>query len=337
MNGRMTGLPTCFRHLSSRIAVAVAIAIMSWACGNVAPSVRHPAEEPGLVGLSDVAWPSEQELVYVGDRGESRTGLFVFDMVEGTSSPLDVPTESCTGMDHLQPQVDEPGKLLFIRLCGQPSEVTLYRGGLDGGAAERVADVSFLPSRYTRVPGTDSWLGGYDDGFCAWIAAFRVPAGIDWPIMVAHDGREVAVTAGSAAGIECGQAPMADLPAFASDGTLAFVAAPGADRVTGTSRFDVPWDLYLWTSGVARDPIVRGIVRPTDLAWSPDETRLAIAGAIDGRRGLWLIDRSGARELAFDGDISRLAWAPDGDSLAITVGDIPLKLVLVSIVPATTP
>jgi hypothetical protein len=234
-------------------------------------------------------------------------------------------------MDLQVPRADGIGGFSVLRRCGNARGLDLFGVRLNE-TASLLAHVSFFPNQYASVPDMEAWLGGYDDGFCAWIESFPSTVPVDgWPVVITDEGASFPVNAGALEGTDCAVAGMAELPDYAEDGTLAFAAAPASVGVVGAARFDIPRNVYLH-SGSGTEALTRGLVRPTALSWDPTGTRIGAAATIEGKRGLWLIDRSGERRLVFEGDLYGFAWAPDGRKAALIVGE-PHDVVVVEAPP----
>jgi WD40 repeat protein len=137
-----------------------------------------------------------------------------------------------------------------------------------------------------------------------------------------------------------------DCPPSANCNTFnsAIAFGPGPDEVTvpGSDQGSAQVIAFAGTVRNTLDisPVVTRDQRLTDLAWSPDGSRLALSTASDpGEEGrVWILDRDGGEpQVVFTEDtpddlatglfgpvLEELAWSPDGRTLTLLVGFYPL-------------
>lgn len=124
---------------------------------------------------------------------------------------------------------------------------------------------------------------------------------------------------------DCDDQGRASWPAWSpsTEGPIAFFGSPESVGISGQSRLDVPWNLYLWQPGTDDlQQVLQGIGSPRALSWSPDGQWLAFVGEINGQPGLWLLNPDTmTRVYATSDPVISLAWSPDGQRIAATLAD----------------
>jgi hypothetical protein len=248
----------------------------------------------------------------------------ILDLNDLEPHELQVPTPSmCSRVSALRPTAIS-ADLFIDRYCfpgdGAPlaGAHEVVKLDLIAGVAVSIATVPWGPDAFAKLP-NDAWLASYDSGFCGWID--RLPGtadpGHDWPLMVSDEPTPFAVNSGREAA-DCGTAPQATRIAGAPDGALAFLARPAVDS-GGVSSLDLPRRLYVVDAGGAPRRLVDETFGVLDIAWRPDGTAIGVAGTIEGQTGLWILARDGSRTLAVPGNVSAIAWSPDGRSIAMVI------------------
>jgi len=258
--------------------------------------------------------------------------------------PPSVPTCRFTEFLHVTALPD--GRLGLTRFChgATPDRDAIDTGALDPRTSryERLAPLGDTnPSAVTWRAGLRTGFVSYSSAICASLAGLtgKGPQRLPGPLTL--DGRtwrldEDVFAPGDT---DCTGRGRADLPVLSPDGRLLyFVASPASVGVSGTTRLDVPWNLYRWSQpGGHPKPLLRDLGTPVGLAISPDGRQLAVAGQRDGEYGLWLVDSStgSARKLAagklvdpsFSPDGRRLAaiFRQDGDHAFLQVLDLPRR------------
>lgn len=181
--------------------------------------------------------------------------------------------------------------------------------------------IPYNPTQFSWNPGLTKAMFGHSSGICGSIA-WLTRKGIERPDITLTDhgrGWHLGAFFDRARGEPCTREGRADLPAWSPNGHgIAFFASPQSIGVGGKARLDQPWNLYLMEpAGKVISPLLRNVMDPASLAWSPDSRLLAFTGTIRGRGpGLYVLDAaSGGLERLLPYHLGGLDWAPDGGHL----------------------
>ena len=126
----------------------------------------------------------------------------------------------------------------------------------------------------------------------------------------------------------CMGAPRAKLPSWSSDGSeLAFVGNPPADSETSYDTA-APWNIYVLNlNDASRLFTFSGVGNPSAAVLSPDGSRVAVAGAVDGVVGIWVVDVKHNSVLRMSTDeADGLVWSASGHDLIAFVSQNPGSL-----------
>lgn len=251
--------------------------------------------------------------------------------VEGsalTQLPLPSDQKGCSVTDYGGPRALPDGRLGFTKWCA----LGLYEDRYWAMAWDPKADETEVLVGPVHDPiGAPSWnpsmeeavfgRGSYICGGIAWLSSEGIQlSGITVQVGETSWRVDDYFRVGDN---ECDVEGQADWPVWSPEGSLiAFFGMPPTPGRGGFSRLDQPWSLFIMDSS-RREPrqVLRGIVAPNGLEWSPDGRRLAFAGKISGTDGLWLLsleEKRLNRLLAFQG---AFAWSPDGGRMAILSDD----------------
>jgi hypothetical protein len=286
-------------------------------------------------------WFSERSIA-VGFRPASE------DSVSATSIWLLDPDSS----DFRRLPLGEDPECSFVTLDGTPSNITDYgvAGALpDGrlGILRRCrsskaphAILAFDPSSERVEPlipslgelfgrfglGSISWgptlekaIATHSSGICASIAWIKSGGLEPIPQRMSDGGRSWRLDEDFVDPGDCGRRGRAANATWSRQrNQIAFLASPESIGRDGQARLDVPWHIYL-TNPDDLNPraILRNILHPIDLTWSPDGRFLAFNAEASG---IYVFELTTKRliQVSRKGRDGALQWSPDGQELVFT-------------------
>jgi hypothetical protein len=117
----------------------------------------------------------------------------------------------------------------------------------------------------------------------------------------------------------CPEQGVADYPTW-HGGSIAFLASLEVIGRNDQDRIGAAWELYVasFDDDRARPIADSHVVAPSDLEWSPQGDRLALAVAAGDSAGVWLIDPASERWLQVSEEpAQKLAWSMDAQKLLV--------------------
>ena len=280
------------------------------------PTARSLEVVPLDGSVSDVAWGEGELVAFVSDPDQvpSRTRLGSIDVSTFEEMKINLELGGCVDDMFLSPRL-ENGVLRFARVCFPNGPIALMERTADGDVTTLVEDIGFPPNGYVSPDDGQTWIASDASGFCSWISRVHGSGG-PWPITIDGGSRPFEVDEGLVAP-DCDRTGHASRIAQSPDGKLALLAAPSAVDLSGTSRFDMPWNIYTVDADGKPQVLAPGFVRPTELQWTTAGDALAVAAQRDGRSGLWSISQDGGVTLLLDGEIIAFSWEAGDRRVAI--------------------
>lgn len=283
--------------------------------------------------VSDVTWGDEELIIVVSDPEEipGRTRLDTIDLATLREAEVSLELGGCDDDMFVSPRFEE-GVLRFARICYPNVSIALMERSASGDVRTLVEDLGFPPDGYVSPDDGATWIASDASGFCSWITRAHGSGG-PWPIVVEGGSRSFQTDEGLVEE-DCDRTGQASWITKGPDGQLAFLAAPAAVDLSGSARFDMPWNVYLLDADGKARLLAAGFVRPSDLHWTPTGDSISVTGTWNGRKGLWSIATTGAVSPLIEGAILSFSWEPTGRRLAIIepVGSVADRTYRLSIV-----
>jgi hypothetical protein len=265
-------------------------------------SDRRSLTDDGLLEFDPTYAPNSQEVAFARADAESGEGLGLWrwEIGGGDASAIELPREIAETPDpsagnetvgNLRAPRYSPdgGALAFVDLSGRVGMVEL--------ASERLTRVAF------RAAGAPLWL--VDSGALLLSGAqgqqTLSPPAIEAPVLPMDPGPRDDVFRLARSGTSVNETPLgagSEPMAIAADGTIAYVDAVGALRLTELS------------DSTSRQPVLSG-ERVVAAGFAPGEPAMVIVIAAEGERGsIELIDLETRRRMPLAPDGSRPRWLP---------------------------
>jgi hypothetical protein len=270
--------------------------------------------------VKDPAPPAESRLYEVGPDG---SGL----------RPLQIPTPAdCGFTDDSGPTNLPDGRLAFLRLCyernnNQTPHLTMMVYDWRSGKTRPLVNglVGENPNQFTWEPDMRRGLYSSTSSICARIRGLTRAGPDEFPITISHGSASIRVDGPltSGPGDDCGGDIRADLPDWSPNGReVAFFASPDSLGRSGLARLEAAWNLYLVSgAGGAARAVVRDVIEPHALRWSPDGRWLAYVTAGEDGGGWLFSPTEGLHQFSSD-PLVDMAWSGKGDQI---VGATPLS------------
>ena len=280
-----------------------------------------------------ITWPIDDEIV-VGRLREPEEGpgveLLALDPVSGDRRVLTLTNPHCGRIDAFALTTLPTNDIGLLESClknpdwGFPPANRLFLSAahLDGGPTTRIMrqTLGFNARQFTWNPSMTEGFASTLSDLCGSITGLTPEGPEPVPIRVNVGGAvwELDDYFQELPDASCKRYGRADWPALSPDGKfLAFMVSAPQAGVTGFDVATAPWDLMLMGDGAEPEIVVREILHPRGLAWSPDGRSVSFSGQIMGRgRGVWVYRPSSAALFrVWDGSVHSLAWSPDGDRI----------------------
>jgi hypothetical protein len=274
-----------------------------------------------------IAWVSQDRLV-IGSR-ETPTDpsrLTAVDLATRESKVLPVPSGLTCERSFLQnPVRQSDDTILLTATCiapldsSRPDHTAVVSQGLESAHDETLAfteDISGLAGALAVDPARSRFLLDFGQ-LCGVIVEATAAGAVPLDLEVQGDAGSFSLS-DVGPGPDCRQRGWSGWPSWSVNDEIAFFASTDAIGLDGQARGSAPAGLYLTTPAFeASALLVDGVVVPRGLTWSPDGSRLAFGGEIDGHKATWVVDpASGELREVFDERLTWLAWSPDGAQLA---------------------
>jgi hypothetical protein len=316
----------------ARLAAAAAITSCLLSCSPQQSSKPFadlnvpPTTLPSPLGsISGLAWMPNGMIVTSDFPGAGPTSRLVATDVHGaTAQPLDLPVDpACRLTSQVRPAATAEGDLAFVQECyGQQANDFSAHLLSWNPVSDVVSDFGVVPEGVGTVAsraGRAYVSGG--DAICDWILEVT-PRGTRG-LAVTVSGPTASFRLDDAAGLgDCATTGNAGSPSIDAAGRIAFLASPGSVGMSGQSRLDASWGIFVVDGAASSASLVLDqIQHARSLSWSPSGRKLAFAGLVIGPgEGIWLLDpASGDLRRVSALQANNLAWSPDGRSLAATL------------------
>jgi hypothetical protein len=313
------------------VSAALAVALMITACGllqpqrgrtqdsrigaDVVPTDVRFVPAPDGSEFDNPTWPAAGDEVVVTIVTTPRPAydkLYAVRMLGGGSRPISLPDDpQCRYTSPQFPKALPDGRIAFVENCW----------------------VSLSPER--QLPEQDKSLQAFDlrTGVTARLLPYWLPVTANFfdfaPDMgrgVMNDGRGLSERLVWLHPDRYEVIPLplarAGRPVWSPDGhVIAIDGAPSDLGREGVALADLPRKLYLMDPETTTlTVLVDGLSREAIPAWSPDSRWLAARLDFQEQGALWLIEAASGRRrrVLLDHPVARVAWSPDGRTLAAT-------------------
>ena len=324
------------RPRKTTLVMIIAVLLPAWvSCADdpsevstSSPSGGQTLDLPSAI-YSYPAWLDAHSLVLTSSPLVGPRRLVVADTDGSVSRLTGFP--DCDGAEYLAPAVLPAGTIAAVASCaGSPGEAAgpwwIDEIGASTGKVEDtlVDPTSRLIATVAANPNGGPLALQLGFGPCSTIAEAS-DGGIEPLDVVVGEGADSwNLQDGDDPAGACDRVGRAWAPTWAPDGSrLAFFASPQSIGVDGPDRLDEPGNIYVLATGARTpDAVISDVADGAALQWSPDGSRLAFAGAPDGRDpGVYVFDvASGSTEMVAAGWTGSLGWSPDGSSIAVIRG-----------------
>jgi hypothetical protein len=314
--------------------------IVATACGQ-APSATPSPSLQTIVPAADmfgVTWLDSGTLV-VGYSPGQASGPFRLAQVDVKSGDIaqlpDPPSDGCHRVRQTDPTRLPDGLLGFVYVCqpklgsGELERSSIWTLDLATSAYAPLVEIktsNFLAGQITADPTLSTFLVAFGNQLCNTILEVDGSTRA-LPLEVGDGTAHFRLDDARALDTDCSGTGWATLPAWSPDGAhIALFAAPSAAGVDGPRRGEVPSALVMTDPTYkTADVVLRDIVVPRGLAFSPTGEMLAFGGTVAGDRGTWLLEwRTRQLRRLADVRFAWLAWTPDGSRIAAirSLGDV---------------
>jgi hypothetical protein len=336
--------------LRVKVAVPFVCSLLLAACSSEAsgepdssrtnPSTWHETRidvPPARYGWVTVMEDGSLVLMHDSGAGHGLSDAAALYAPDGTlTKDLSLPDDSnCLATNYLFPQPTSPNAITFLKACsvlmgpGARFQHSLIEYDLAKDSMHtEVAQTGFADQGGSDAVGPFSLRADdqpavteVGDVMCSSFAEWD-SSGIRFPTFEVEDGSQRWSPSDWSPGSDrsCSRGS-GSWPAWAPDGhALAFAVSTDIAGLVGFDRDDSTWAIYTASTDLHPSAaLIRGIVEPRTLTWSPDSRQTAFSGTIEGRPGgTWVLDPS-TKDLQ-EVSASRadwLAWTPDGALIGI--------------------